>query len=108
MGMALLLHSDETLAMSPARKPVPPQKRGPASPDKSRHAEHHEHHPVAAPAVHPPHHPQKKAVLTPRHNPHTGPENKALNQDHGTHEDRPRPGKIAKKGDPDRSKKMKQ
>ena len=35
----------------------------------------------------------------------TGPENKALNQDHGTHEDRPRPGKIAKKGDPDRSKK---
>ncbi|MGA2162008.1 MAG: hypothetical protein ABSG28_07440 [Methanoregula sp.] len=104
--------------MSPRREPAPTphdhQKQGhdarenvPASPDKSRHTELHDHHPEAGPAVHPPHHPQKKAVLTPRHNPHSGPENKSLNQDHGTHEDRPRPGKIAKKGDPDRSKKMK-
>jgi hypothetical protein len=33
-----------------------------------------------------------------RHHPHTKPPEEALNIDHGTHEDRPRPGKIAKKG----------
>lgn len=32
-----------------------------------------------------------------KHHPHTQPEEFALNVDHGTHEDRPRPGKLAKK-----------
>ncbi|MFA7693947.1 MAG: hypothetical protein WCX63_00285 [Methanoregula sp.] len=101
--------------MSPRREPEPTphghQKHNhdahetvPASPDKSRHAELHDHHPEAVPSVHPPHHPQKKVILPPRRNPHSGQENKALNQDHGVHEDRPRPGKIAKKEDPERSK----
>ncbi|MFZ1898441.1 hypothetical protein [Methanoregula sp.] len=104
--------------MSPRREPAPTphghekhdhgaHDNVPASPDKNRHAELRKHHPEGAPSVHPPHHPQKKAALPPRHNPHTGPESKALNLDHGIHEDRPRPGKIAKKGDPDRSKKAK-
>jgi len=92
--------------MSPKHKPVSaPHAGSPVSPDKSRYAEHHEHHPEAAPEVHPPHHPQKKSPLPPRHTPHTGPENKALDLDHGIHEDRPRPGKIAKKQDPGRSQK---
>jgi len=93
--------------MSPERTSAPASKknRTPTSPDKSRHAEDHDHHPMAAPAVHLPHHPQKKAELPPRHHPHTGPENNDLNVDHGTHEDRPRPGKIAKKEEPSSSKK---
>ncbi|MGA2104657.1 hypothetical protein [Methanoregula sp.] len=93
--------------MSPERTSAPASKknRTPTSPDKSRHAEDHDHHPMAAPAVHLPHHPQKKAELSPRHHPHTGPENNDLNVDHGTHEDRPRPGKIAKKEEPSSSKK---
>jgi hypothetical protein len=93
--------------MSPAGTPSPIKRKGlPASPDKNRHAEDRVHHPMAAPAVHPPHHPQKKAELSPRHHPHTGPENKDLNLDHGIHEDRPRPGKVAKKEEPTRSKKL--
>ena len=36
---------------------------------------------------------RKKHPLPPRHNPHTQPPEQALDMDHGTHEDRPRPGK---------------
>ncbi|HVP96195.1 hypothetical protein [Methanoregula sp.] len=77
----------------------------PASPDKIRHKKDHDHHPAVTPAVHPAHQAQKKAALPPRHHPHSGPENKDLNLDHGIHEDRPRPGKIAKKEDPTRPRK---
>ena len=100
--------------MSPRREPAPHDQKNPGSsapdlhpdsPDKIRHAEEQKHHAGAGPAVHPPHHPQKKAELAPRHHPHTGPENRDMNTDHGTHEDRPRPGKIAKKEDPALSRK---
>ncbi len=92
--------------MSPRRKPeIPSGKVRPSNIYKSVHAENHVHHPDSVPAVHAPHHPQKKEVLPPRHTPHTGPELKELDIDHGTHDDRPRPGKIAKKADHGRSKK---
>lgn len=91
--------------MSPRRRiEVPLKKVRPSNIYRSVHAEHHAHHPDAVPAVHPPHHPQKKTPLPPRHTPHTGPLMRELDVDHGTHEDRPRPGKIAKKADHSRSK----
>ncbi|MGB8308461.1 MAG: hypothetical protein WCE65_01365 [Methanoregula sp.] len=93
--------------MSPTRATdAASRKNYPKGQDKNRHAEDHEHHPVAVPEIHPPHHAQKKAELPPRHHPHTGPENKDLNIDHGIHEDRPRPGKIAKKEETHSSNKM--
>ena len=87
--------------MPPIGKPgYPDRKNAFKSMDKDRHAEDHRHHPLTAPAVHQPHHPQKKEELPARHHPHTGPENKELDIDHGTHADRPRPGKLAKKEEP--------
>jgi len=75
------------------------------SPDKNRHSEDKKHHPYTYPEVHPPHHSTKKETLPQRHHPHTGPELKDLDIDHGTHEDRPRPGKLAKKEEPHETKK---
>jgi hypothetical protein len=49
------------------------------------------------PLPHPPHHPVKKPPLT-RHHPHTPTVNKELNADHGTHQDRPQPAKVFRKG----------
>ena len=68
------------------------------SQDKKRDNDEKHHHPETHSGPHAPHHVQvHPASGTPRHHPHTKPEEQALNTDHGTHEDRPRPGKIAKK-----------
>ncbi|MFA5331256.1 MAG: hypothetical protein WC342_02650 [Methanoregula sp.] len=69
----------------------------PGGQDKGRHREHHTHHPEKHPASHPPHSARKKPMTGPRHHPHIGAAEIDLNTDHGTHEDRPRPGKLAKK-----------
>jgi hypothetical protein len=69
------------------------------SQDKKRNEEETRHHPESHPQPHPAHHPQKQPLsTTPRHHPHTHPADHALNTDHGTHEDRPTPEKITKKG----------
>ena len=68
------------------------------SQDKKRNEEEVRHHPESSPQPHPAHHPQKQPTGSPRHHPHTPPEGQELNTDHGTHEDRPVPGKITKKG----------
>lgn len=90
--------------MSP-RKPIPrdtpPKETGSGSAmsqDRERHIEGAQHHPYGAPQPHAPHHTVEKPTLPHRHYPHTTPPEFALDIDHGTHEDRPRPGKIAKKG----------
>lgn len=89
--------------MPPRREPNPTPHDHKAhtgsvtSPDKDRHAEEDRHHPLDHPHPHPAHHPQKKNPLPPRHNPHTPPPEQALDADHGTHEDRPRPAKIIMK-----------
>lgn len=75
-------------------------KSGPQSStsmDKERHDDETRHHPEIHHQPHPAHHPQVKPALPPRHDAHTQSPEQALNIDHGTHEDRPRPGKIAKK-----------
>ncbi len=41
--------------------------------------------------------PRKRPALPPRHNPHTQPPEQALDVDHGSHQDRPRPAKIVLK-----------
>jgi hypothetical protein len=65
--------------------------------DKERHENEDRHHPEDHPHPHPPHHPQANPTGISRHHPHTHPDDQVLNIDHGTHENRPRPGKIAKK-----------
>jgi len=66
--------------------------------DRKRDEEEIRHHPATHLQPHPPHHPQYQVTGEKKHLPHSQPEDFALNVDHGTHEDRPRPGKIAKKG----------
>jgi hypothetical protein len=85
---------------SPKSEPknTPPESGTGPSQDRERHREDSQHHPYDHPLPHPPHHPHEHPTLAPRHYPHTQPEEFALDMDHGTHEDRPRPGKIAKKG----------
>ncbi len=75
----------------------PHELSGPGQ-DSGRLFEDARHHPEGHP--HPPlhHHPKENPPLPPRHFPHTKPDEFALNIDHGTHEDRPRPAKIIKKG----------
>ena len=68
-----------------------------AGQDKRRNDEEIRHHPATHLQPHPEHHPVHKPTGLPVHHPHTQPVEDALNIDHGTHEDRPRPGKIAKK-----------
>jgi len=84
--------SDRTKQNSP--------KRGPpgVSQDRKNDLQDARHHPADHARPHQPHHPRHKVTGATRHRPHTQPEEQALNIDHGTHEDRPRPGKIAKKG----------
>ena len=67
------------------------------SKNRDRHIEDARHHEEKHPLPHPPHKTLKKPTGLPRHKPHTKPEDQALNIDHGIHEDRPRPGKLAKK-----------
>ena len=68
------------------------------SQDLDRNREDARHHPESHPLLHPEHHPQKQPSGEVRHYPHTHGPVTELNIDHGTHEDRPRPGKLAKKG----------
>jgi hypothetical protein len=68
-----------------------------SSQDRKRDDEETRHHPATHTVPHPPHHPQYQVTGSARHHPHTQPGEQVLNTDHGTHEDRPRPGKIAKK-----------
>lgn len=65
------------------------------SQDSRRDHEEVRHHAAIYTEAHLPHHPQHQPVL-PRHHPHTQAPEDALNTDHGTHEDRPHPGKLAK------------
>ncbi|MDD1712102.1 MAG: hypothetical protein LUQ69_02920 [Methanoregulaceae archaeon] len=83
----------------PVRTNTSPEPTHGPSQDRERHLEDARHHPQDNPLPHPPHQPHKAPALPPRHHPHTRPPEEALNIDHGTHQDRPRPGKIAKKGD---------
>ncbi len=89
--------------MAPRREPHPTphdhqsHTGSQTSLDKDRHQEEDRHHPLDHIHPHPEHHPQKKAQLPPRHNPHTPPPEQALDVDHGSHQDRPRPAKIVLK-----------
>ncbi len=89
--------------MSPRHEPHPTphdhqsHEGSQTSLDKERHHEEDKHHPMENVHPHPPHHPQSKPELSPRHNPHTKSPDQALDIDHGTHQDRPRPAKIVKK-----------
>ncbi len=76
-----------------------PRHLDPSEPgqDRKRDEEDARHHHATHTLPHPPHQPQYKVTGATRHHPHTQPEGHDLNADHGTHEDRPRPGKIAKK-----------
>ena len=87
--------------MRPDRKTNYPKAHDGAdlSQDKQRDEEEIRHHPEIHGEPHPAHHAQNKPDGLPLHHPHTHPEGEALNTDHGTHENRPRPGKIAKKAD---------
>ena len=93
--------------MAPRHTPAKPVKNPPhhdpthAGMDRERHKEEKRHHP-ADDHVHPPlvHHAQKNPPGLPLHHPHSQPADRALDIDHGTHTDRPRPGKIAKKEEP--------
>ena len=67
------------------------------SQDRKRNNEETRHHPETHLQPHTPHHPQNQPTGSSRHHPHTQPAEQVLNIDHGTHEDRPRPGKLAKK-----------
>jgi len=85
--------SDSDRGKTTARKRGPPG----VSQDRRNDLLDARHHPADHAQPHPPHHPQYKVTGASRHRPHTQPGEQALNIDHGTHEDRPRPGKIAKK-----------
>jgi hypothetical protein len=67
------------------------------SKNKNRQIEDARHHEGKVTLPHPPHKTLKKPTGLPRHHPHTKPVEHALDIDHGIHEDRPRPGKLAKK-----------
>jgi hypothetical protein len=90
--MNLPREHEHTHAKKSPRHLAPPGE----SQDKRNDHEDVRHHPAIHQEPHPPHHPQHKPVL-PSHQPHTQPPGNALDIDHGTHEDRPRPGKMAKK-----------
>lgn len=66
------------------------------SQDRERHLEEAKYHPQENPGAHALHKSQEKPTLPHRHYPHTPPPEFSLDIDHGTHEDRPRPGKLAK------------
>jgi len=80
--------------------PVPSKPRGVRgrSKNRDRHTEDAMHHEMSHPLPHPPRRTLKKPTGLPRHFPHTQPAGQEFNIDHGTHDDRPRPGKLAKKG----------
>lgn len=84
---------------APVRGKKTPRPNGPpgVSQDRKRDILDARHHPSSRAQPHPPHHPQYKVTGASRHHPHTRPDEQALDIDHGTHADRPRPGKIAKK-----------
>ncbi|OPY38360.1 MAG: hypothetical protein A4E35_00783 [Methanoregula sp. PtaU1.Bin051] len=90
--------------MAPRRRSTPPpdkpRPRGGAatSRDKARRSEDLRHHPEGRTRPRPAHRIRKKPTGLTKHHPHTTPEEYTLDIDHGTHEDRPRPGKLAKKG----------
>ncbi|OPX65301.1 MULTISPECIES: hypothetical protein [unclassified Methanoregula] len=83
----------------PERGKKSSRSRGPpgVSQDRKRDILEARHHPSSHARPHPAHHPRHKVTGTSRHYPHTHPPEEALDIDHGTHQDRPRPGKIAKK-----------
>ena len=89
--------------MSPVHSQDPkkhtlPHNGSNTSQDFKRNADEKRNHPESHLQPHAPHvSPQEKHTDSPRHYPHTEATGHALNTDHGTHEDRPRPGKIAKK-----------
>ncbi len=66
------------------------------SQDSRRDHEDARHHTATHIEAHPPHHPQHHQQEVAQHHPHTAAPENVLNADHGTHEDRPRPGKLAK------------
>ncbi|HOX34792.1 MAG TPA: hypothetical protein P5217_03615 [Methanoregulaceae archaeon] len=65
--------------------------------DRSRQLDSARHHEESHPLPHPPHKILARPTGLPKHHPHTRPPEEALDIDHGTHEDRPRPGKLMKK-----------
>jgi hypothetical protein len=84
------------LARDKAKTPVHHDGSG-KSQDRKRDEDEARHHPELKILPHPEHHPQDHPAGLPLHHPHTRPEEHALDTDHGTHEDRPVPGKIMKK-----------
>ena len=79
------------------REPHPGKGR---SKDRDRHLEDKRHHTATHPVPHPAHHTRVKPTGIPQHAPHTHPPEEKFNLDHGTHADRPRPGKLMKKETP--------
>lgn len=82
----------------PAAKPRLHHDGSGKSQDRKRDREEQKHHPEVSGAPHEAHKVRRHPVGDkPHHQPHTRPEEFQLNIDHGTHQDRPRPGSLAKK-----------
>ncbi|MFA5331860.1 MAG: hypothetical protein WC342_05730 [Methanoregula sp.] len=78
------------------KKSTLPHDGSNTSQDKKRNADEKQHHPETHLQPHAVHvSPQEQHTDSPRHYPHTQPTEHALDTDHGTHEDRPRPAKLS-------------
>jgi hypothetical protein len=99
-----VINKGNRITMKPGRAKGPAANRlhhdgSGKSQDRKRDHEEQRHHPEAVAGPHPAHKARKHPVGNkPQHEPHRKPEEYPLNIDHGIHEDRPRPGKLTKKG----------